>query len=77
MKIESQVKFINAGEIGDLLGVKAEHVRRWARQGKIPKLILPNGKFVFDPNAVIDELKSSNQEYQTSLKNELQGAMHE
>lgn len=51
-------KFVDAGAMGDLLGVKAKHIRIWARQSKIPKLVLPSGKFAFDPNAVIEALKA-------------------
>ncbi len=50
-------QFLNASEMGDLLGVRAANVRRWARLGQIPKLILPGGRFVFDPEAVIDVLR--------------------
>jgi predicted site-specific integrase-resolvase len=56
---EFQIKFVDAGTMGDLLGVKAKHVRIWARQDKIPKLVLPNGRFAFNPNAVIETLKAS------------------
>ena len=59
MATEFQIKFVDAGAMGDLLGVKAKHVRIWARQDKIPKLTLPNGRFAFNPNAVIQALKTS------------------
>ena len=42
--------------MADLLGVKARQVRRWAHEGKIPKLILPGGRFVFNPKTVIEAL---------------------
>ncbi|MFH1613849.1 MAG: hypothetical protein ABIG61_02030 [Planctomycetota bacterium] len=59
MKAEFQIKFVDAGAMGDLLGVKAKYIRIWARQDKIPKLVLPNGRFVFEPNAVIEALRGS------------------
>jgi predicted site-specific integrase-resolvase len=52
-------KFMSAAEMGYLLGVKGAIVRQWARLGKIPKLTLPNGRFVFDPKAVIEALKKT------------------
>ena len=59
MSSNFQIKFVDAGAMGDLLGVKAKYVRIWARQNKIPKLVLPNGRFVFNPNAVIEALKAN------------------
>ena len=49
-------QFINAAEMGDILGVRPANVRRWARDGLIPKLVLPGGRFAFDPKAVIAAL---------------------
>ena len=57
MENEFHIKFVDATTMGDLRGVKAKHVRTWARRGKIPKLILPSGRFVFDPHAVIEALR--------------------
>lgn len=59
VETEFQIKFVDAGTMGDLLGVKAKHVRIWARQDKIPKLVLPNGRFAFNPNAVIEALRAT------------------
>ena len=50
-------QFVNAAEMGDILGVRAISVRRWAHEGLIPKLDLPSGRFVFDPKAVIAALR--------------------
>lgn len=50
-------RFVSAGELGYLLGVRAATVRQWAKAGKIPKLILPNKRFVFDPKAVMAALQ--------------------
>ena len=58
MEAEFQIKFVDARTMGDLLGVKAKYIRIWARQDKIPKLVLPNGRFAFDANAVIEALKA-------------------
>ena len=43
--------------MADRLGVRASAVRRWAHRGDIPKLVLPSGRFVFDPMAVIASLR--------------------
>lgn len=56
MDTEFQIKFVDAGTMGDLLGVKAKYVRIWARQDKIPKLVLPNGRLRFNPAAVQEAL---------------------
>ena len=45
--------YVKAGVIGDMLDVDAGTIRRWARQRKIPAMKLPNGRFVFDIDAVI------------------------
>ena len=50
-------QFVSADEIAAQLGVKAAAVRRWARRGSIPKLVLPGGRYVFDPSAVIAVLR--------------------
>jgi len=55
------IQFVNSIELGDMLGVKAKQVRKWARQGDIPKLVLPSGRFVFDPREVVEKMKASNQ----------------
>jgi excisionase family DNA binding protein len=56
MDNDTPIKFVKAGAMADLLGVKARQVRRWAHEGKIPKLILPGGRFVFNPKTVIEAL---------------------
>ncbi len=50
-------RFISAAAMADRLGVRASAVRRWAWRGLIPKLVLPNGRLVFDPARVIAELE--------------------
>jgi predicted site-specific integrase-resolvase len=45
--------------MAERLGVKASAVRRWARRGDIPKLVLPSGRFVFAPEAVIASLQTN------------------
>lgn len=54
---KNPIKFVNAGMMAELLSVKTRQIRRWAREGKIPKLTLPGGRFVFDPKAVIEEMR--------------------
>lgn len=51
--------YLNASSLGDILGVRAATVCRWARQGHIPKLVLPNRRFLFDKTAVLDALKQT------------------
>ena len=53
---------VNAYELAEILRVRAATVRRWAREGSIPKLVLPGGRFVFEPTAVMDALRSSEPE---------------
>jgi predicted site-specific integrase-resolvase len=55
----SPIQFVTAAEMAERLGVKASAVRRWARRGDIPKLVLPSGRFVFDPEAVIAALQTN------------------
>ena len=54
----STPRFVTATEMAGRLGVRAASVRRWARRGEIPKLVLPSGRFVFDPVAVIASLRA-------------------
>lgn len=49
--------FVRTNIMAGLLGVKVRNVRQWARQGRIPKLVLPSGRFVFDPQAVVEALR--------------------
>lgn len=53
----SSLHFVTATEMAARLGVRASAVRRWARRGDIPRLVLPSGRFVFDPQAVIAALQ--------------------
>ena len=55
----SSIHFVTAADMAERLGVKASAVRRWARRGDIPMLSLPNGRFVFDPEAVIATLQTN------------------
>lgn len=54
---EQQKKFLNSGELGDILGVTRNTVNRWSRVGKIPRIVLPNGRSVYDVDAVLATLK--------------------
>ena len=50
------LKYVSPGEMADMIGVKSRQLIRWAREKYIPKLVLPNGRFVFNPDAVIEAL---------------------
>ena len=50
-------QFVSAGDLADIFDVTAARIRRWARDGRIPCLFLPDGRPVFDPGEVIDALK--------------------
>ena len=50
-------RFLTASELGDVLRVSAETVRHWTRDGLIPSLRLPGGRFVFDSQAVLKALR--------------------
>jgi len=54
---EVPTQFVTAELMAETLGVKTASVRRWARRGSIPKLILPGGRYAFDPVAVITALR--------------------
>ena len=55
MKKEKQ--FLDASDTGDALCVGASQILRWAKQGKIPHIKLPSGRFRFDLDAVRAELE--------------------
>jgi len=55
----TQVQIVPASDLGDLLGVRAATIRRWAKAGKIPVIQLPNGRMVFDLWEVTHALKHS------------------
>ena len=50
--MEDAKTFVKAGAIGDIFDVDASIIRRWAREGKIPAVKLPNGRFVFNVGRV-------------------------
>jgi predicted site-specific integrase-resolvase len=50
-------KLINAGSLGDLLNLRSTVILRWAKQGDIPSIRLPNGRYMFDENEVLSALK--------------------
>jgi len=60
MDNQTLFKFVTAKDMADLLGVKARNVRRWAREERIPKLVLPSGRFVFNPEVVVRALQVRN-----------------
>jgi predicted site-specific integrase-resolvase len=57
----SLIKFVSPIEMANMLGVKTRQVTRWAREGRIPKLSLPSGRFVFDPEVVVKTLREQSQ----------------
>jgi predicted site-specific integrase-resolvase len=66
MDNQTRLNFVRTNVIAGLLGVKVRNVRQWARQGKIPKLVLPSGRFVFDPQAVVEALRTQTGQGETS-----------
>lgn len=46
---------LTASEVGHLLNVSAETVRRWARENRLPSVVLPSGGIRFR-RAEIDAL---------------------
>jgi excisionase family DNA binding protein len=42
---------LKTSELAERLGVGTGTIRRWVRQGLLPALHLPNGRFAFDPDA--------------------------
>ena len=42
--------------MADMLAVSVEQLRRWAKQSLVPKLTLPSGRYVFNPDEVIAAL---------------------
>jgi predicted site-specific integrase-resolvase len=71
--------FLNASDMGDILQVNSASLRAWARQGKIPAMKLPNGRFRFNPSAVqraLDEL-AANGELSKSRQTVLGGALND
>lgn len=47
---------LKPAELGDVLRVSRKAVCRWAREGQIPRIALPDGRFVFDLAAVLATL---------------------
>ncbi len=66
----NKTKLLNAGQIGDLLGVLSSTINRWARDGKIPSVILPNNRRMFELQKVVAALKKSNRD--TNFSKDLQ-----
>ena len=52
-----ELALVSARRIGRALGVSAGTIRSWARRGWIPYLTLPSGRFVFDPDQVMESIR--------------------
>lgn len=50
---------INASELANSLGVRTTLIRRWAKEKKIPSIVLPSGRKRFDLLAVVSVLKKT------------------
>ena len=74
-ELPHEIRYLCAAAIADLLGVRAGAVRRWAKQGQIPHLVLPGGRRVFDPVEVIAALKLRQGQWSCS-SDALQGGRH-
>jgi len=53
----AEIVCVSTSEMAAMLGVRRGSVRRWASRGLIPKVVLPSGRFVFEPQAVIAKLR--------------------
>jgi hypothetical protein len=51
--------YVSYCQMGDILCVRSSLIRHWARLGRIPKITLPNGQYIFDPHAVIEALEKN------------------
>jgi predicted site-specific integrase-resolvase len=47
------VNLVDTNTVADRFNVTAEAVRSWAKKGRIPCVILPNGRYAFDMNEVL------------------------
>ncbi|MGB2864854.1 MAG: helix-turn-helix domain-containing protein [Sedimentisphaerales bacterium] len=61
---------MNASELANLLGIRKITIRRWAKEKKIPSIVLPSGRMRFEPSAVIDALKKPESKDTESIKDE-------
>lgn len=52
----------NAIQVATWLGTASRAVEKWAKQGIIPCIALPNGTFVFDPEDVLKWVLSRKQQ---------------
>lgn len=47
--VASLPTYLNDLQVSDRLDVTPAQVRRWAKRGIIPCIVLPDGSFLFDP----------------------------
>lgn len=57
-RIAAKQQYLEASDICDIIGVMPKQIISWAKDGKIPHLKLPNGRFRFKLDDVIKSLKS-------------------
>ena len=55
---KSLANLVGPGVVAVLFGVHPDSIRRWARAGKIPAVVLPSGRFLFDAEKVLGMVKS-------------------
>jgi excisionase family DNA binding protein len=50
--------YLTDAQIAGWLAVSTAKVRRWAKRGLIPALSLPDGEYLFDPEALAEWVKT-------------------
>ena len=45
-------ELLTPAEVGERLGVSDETIRRWAKSGALPSILLPSGRYVFRPDDI-------------------------
>lgn len=58
----NNARIVNLSKLSDILGAKETEVYRWARQGTIPAIRLPNKSFIFDLERVEAVLLTAGQQ---------------
>ncbi|HIJ67462.1 MAG TPA: helix-turn-helix domain-containing protein [Planctomycetes bacterium] len=54
---DTKNQLLTAGELGDILDISSGTIIKWAKEGKIPSFKLPNKRFIFDQQKVLDYLE--------------------
>lgn len=55
-QVSSKIRLLTASEAGALVAVSAPTIRKWADDGKIPYLKLPNGEYRIPLNGLLASL---------------------